>query len=191
MTVRPLTGRPTGGELEAELARLDVLARELLETVPGTALMAFDTDLRMRLMRGPGWRDAGLDGGGQLGRHVTEVFSDEVLERVMPEYRAVLAGLERAFTLSTSRRARWVSARPIRDGAGAVIGGLAVSFDGSQTRDAEDQYRLLAENATDVVSRLDRQGRFVYISPSIEALTGWAPGELLGRTAGDLTHPDD
>src|SRR4051812_22295298 len=129
MTLLPVTGRPTDGELETELARLDVLARELLETVPGTALMAFDTDLRMRLMRGSAWRAIDFDGPAQVGRHMTEVFPDEVLERVMPEYRAVLAGLDRAFTLITSLRARWVSARPIRDAAGTVIGGMAVSFD--------------------------------------------------------------
>ncbi len=52
-------------------------------------------------------------------------------------------------------------------------------------------YRLLADNATDVVTLHDAIGRYKYVSPSITGLTGYAPDELVGTPSGDLVHPDD
>ena len=53
-------------------------------------------------------------------------------------------------------------------------------------------YRLLADNATDVVTLHDAVGRYMYVSPSITGLTGYAPDELRRRRpAATLVHPDD
>lgn len=55
----------------------------------------------------------------------------------------------------------------------------------------EHQYRLLAENAADVVCRLDRDGRMTWLSPSLERHLGWRPEQLQGRGLEAITHPDD
>lgn len=55
----------------------------------------------------------------------------------------------------------------------------------------EKWFRALTENALDVVSILDREGRFKYNSLSIERVLGYSPQELIGRDAFDLIHPDD
>ncbi|MEI6623955.1 MAG: PAS domain S-box protein, partial [Actinomycetes bacterium] len=56
---------------------------------------------------------------------------------------------------------------------------------------SEAHFRLLAENASDVVAKLDLNHRIVWVSPSAEAVLGWRPDHLLGRSVVDLTHPDD
>lgn len=43
-------------------------------------------------------------------------------------------------------------------------------------------FRALVENLPDVIARFDRELRHLYVSPSIEALTGRPPEEFLGRT---------
>ncbi|MCL7454166.1 MAG: PAS domain S-box protein [Anaerolineae bacterium] len=58
-------------------------------------------------------------------------------------------------------------------------------------RDSERRYRLLAENATDMISRHSPEGRYRYASPACRALLGYEPSELVGRDAYDLFHPDD
>ena len=58
-------------------------------------------------------------------------------------------------------------------------------------RESERQYRLLAENATDMISRHDPAGHYLYVSPACRALTGFGPGELVGRSPYDFIHPDD
>ncbi|WP_157991446.1 EAL domain-containing protein [Caldimonas tepidiphila] len=56
---------------------------------------------------------------------------------------------------------------------------------------SEAQYRLLAENASDLISRHDAQGRYVYASPASQQLLGYPAQELLGRHANELIHPED
>jgi len=43
----------------------------------------------------------------------------------------------------------------------------------------EAKYRLLAENATDVIWSMDPEGRLTYISPSIYRQRGWTPEEFM------------
>lgn len=57
--------------------------------------------------------------------------------------------------------------------------------------ESEARYRLLTENATDIVSRCDLDGRFEYVSPSVKVVTGFEPAEVVGRPAIDFVHPDD
>lgn len=52
---------------------------------------------------------------------------------------------------------------------------------------SEARYRLLAENAADVIVTLDRAGRFVYVSPSVFRLTGHTPDQLVGHSLTEVT----
>ncbi|MFN8419986.1 MAG: PAS domain S-box protein [Anaerolineae bacterium] len=56
---------------------------------------------------------------------------------------------------------------------------------------SEERYRLLAENVSDVVTRANKQGEFLYISASSKAVTGYAPEELIGHSSSEHMHPDD
>ncbi len=55
----------------------------------------------------------------------------------------------------------------------------------------EQEYRLLAENASDVVFRCSMDGLIEWITSSVTAHTGWTPEQLVGRHFRDLVHPDD
>jgi len=48
-------------------------------------------------------------------------------------------------------------------------------------RDSEAHYRLLAEEASDVIWQLDSDYRFTYISPADERLRGYRADEVIGR----------
>jgi PAS domain S-box-containing protein len=58
-------------------------------------------------------------------------------------------------------------------------------------RESEARYRLITENANDMIGLLDQHGTFLYISPSVWSLLGYKPSELLGALLFDLIHPDD
>jgi len=55
----------------------------------------------------------------------------------------------------------------------------------------EAQFRLLAENSSDLISRHDTKGIFLYVSPACRALLGYEPEELIGQPVIPLVHPDD
>jgi PAS domain S-box-containing protein len=55
----------------------------------------------------------------------------------------------------------------------------------------ESQFRLLAENSSDMISRHDINGNFLYVSPACRTLTGYEPEELIGHPVIPLIHPDD
>ena len=58
-------------------------------------------------------------------------------------------------------------------------------------REGESRYRLIADNMSDLIALLDRDGRFVYASPSFERILGVAPEDLLRERRPEVTHPDD
>lgn len=57
--------------------------------------------------------------------------------------------------------------------------------------DREANYRLLADNMTDVIVRSGADGAIVWVSPSVAEILGWRPVDLVGRRMPELMHPDD
>jgi two-component system, NtrC family, sensor kinase len=61
----------------------------------------------------------------------------------------------------------------------------------SRARESEKQFRLLAENSTDMISRHDPQGNYLYVSPACRTVLGYESEELIGRSAFEFIHPQD
>ncbi len=56
---------------------------------------------------------------------------------------------------------------------------------------SERRFRALVEHGNDAVVLIDEHERFVYASPSLERVLGYAPDELVGKSTRDFLHPDD
>ena len=56
---------------------------------------------------------------------------------------------------------------------------------------SQEMYRLLAENASDVVWRTDLSAVVEWVSPSVTSVLGWSPAEMVGSRILDHVHPDD
>ena len=57
--------------------------------------------------------------------------------------------------------------------------------------ESEAQFRLLAENASDMISRLSTDGQILYVSPACETILGYTPEELTGTSSMDIIHESD
>jgi two-component system sensor kinase FixL len=58
-------------------------------------------------------------------------------------------------------------------------------------RESELRFHLLAENATDVISRHTPDGSYLYVSPASKTSIGFNPDELIGNNIYKLIHHDD
>ena len=74
-------------------------------------------------------------------------------------------------------------------GYSCAVGGVVYTLR-NRVRESEARYRLLAENAADLVAMIDLDGRWLYASPSFEAVLD--PAELVaGGDAFTRAHPED
>ncbi|HYH22644.1 MAG TPA: ATP-binding protein [Azospirillum sp.] len=116
--------------------------------------------------------------------------------------RAVLDGRRNEFLLPYASHAglepRWFNLR-VRRLAGdgpvrAVVSHESITniiLAEEAMRASEGRYRLLAENATDMVARLDPELRFLYASPAAQEILGYPPADLKGRAVSLYCHPAD
>jgi PAS domain S-box-containing protein len=58
-------------------------------------------------------------------------------------------------------------------------------------KESERMFKLISENAGDMIAVVDRFGNRTYASPSYETVLGYSAKELIGTPALDLVHPDD
>jgi PAS domain S-box-containing protein len=93
--------------------------------------------------------------------------------------------------------ARWLLAKGVPvTRAGDVQGFVGSCLDISDRRRAEEaarkrehDFKALAENLPDVIARLDRGLRCVYVNRAVEQAFGRRPEDLIGRGAGELQLP--
>ena len=57
-------------------------------------------------------------------------------------------------------------------------------------RESEEKYRLIAENMADVISVLDMNLRFTYVSPSIMRIRGFTVEEAMEQTLDQVMTPE-
>ena len=61
----------------------------------------------------------------------------------------------------------------------------------AELRKREEHFRLLIENASDLISVIDNQGALLFQSPSAGRMLGYRPEEMIGHSLFEYLHPED
>lgn len=130
-----------------------------------------------------------------------EVFdpSDDRLEPALEEQRNVgrFRGELRLLRRDGVPFPAEVSINTYQDGAGKERLGI-VFRDITERKRAEEelrrseaQFRVMVENALDLIALCDPDNTFRYVNPALEQILGYRPEEVLGTVIPDLIHPED
>lgn len=91
-----------------------------------------------------------------------------------------------------------ITQSPLHDEHSNVIAFSGISRDISERKRieeelirSEEKYRLIAENMTDIVTLLDKNGVITYASPSTTHILGFPLESYVGSSAFTIVHPDD
>ncbi|RIX47248.1 diguanylate cyclase [Paenibacillus nanensis] len=56
--------------------------------------------------------------------------------------------------------------------------------------DAQEMFSFLSEKSQNIISSISADGVFTYVSPTVQALLGYTPAEVVGQTAASFNHPE-
>ncbi|MBO0961027.1 PAS domain S-box protein [Neobacillus sp. MM2021_6] len=84
-----------------------------------------------------------------------------------------------------------VSISPLRDATGEIYGCAAITRDETERKKIERNYQMIAENSSDMIRLIDKDGIIQYASPSHQTVLGYSPTELIGLKFPLFIHPDD
>jgi PAS domain S-box-containing protein len=112
---------------------------------------------------------------------------------------AVLAGPIKRLTSVAWEVAEGNLGAKARIETGGEIGTLAETFNMMTDklehtmeglRESEERYRMLVNEANDMIYRLDPDGRFTFCNPIAVKITGYSEQELIGKRFSELVRPD-
>jgi PAS domain S-box-containing protein len=188
-------------EAEAALIREKRFSSQLIEALPGIFYLYTYPELKLVLWNSNHEKLLGFTGEELKDRHI--------LEWHPPEHRhLVLEAIEQTFNkgqniLESPLIAKDGTSIPflmtgIRFETEEQLYMLGFGIDITDKKKAEKELltaqqrqEAMIANIADVIAIIDSTGINRYKSPNIEKWFGWKPGELIGKSAWDLLHPED
>lgn len=142
-------------------------------------MVGFEPD-EMRTMN---WRDIVMP----EDRPRMEVLLEQILNGSLDHFDTRL----RLQYLDGSPRYTRTTLNVLRDDSGAPEMLCLQFLDTTHETLLDETLHLLAAQGSDVMVRADNNGMVTWISPNVQTMTGWLPGQLQGTSFLSLIHPDD
>ena len=91
-----------------------------------------------------------------------------------------------------------LSISPIRSASGKIVGISKAARDTTENKRTQralsqeiEERRRIFDSSNDLILVTDTAGNFIQVSPSVTAILGYQPSDMIGHTAVEFIHPDD
>ncbi len=200
-TVTDITERK---KLQAALEESRDRLAAMIEALPDVAYLLNADGICLDVFGG---RDSRLADASRdlVGRNLGDVLPADAAQRCQDViHQAIASGrlqiliYSQPSTEADANCTQWFEARavPLRRAPREQPAVLWLAFDITshkeielQLRRRETSFQALVENSPDVISRMDRELRYLYISPSVEHYSGIPPEAHIGRTSWEVGVP--
>ena len=200
--VRDITDSKTGNNLILD----DLNKKQGLLDFAGVMFIAIDRDGNVIHANKKACEVLEYSGDEIIGKNWFDKFIPEkIREGIRQVFKELMAGNEKPMELvenkvltntEKEKLIRWHNSI-IKNKDGIIIGTLSSGQDISAQRKIEaqkkifeDRYKLLSENVNDVIWIIDLGLNPIYVSPSIEKLTGYSAEEIIKFPVFDLVVPE-
>jgi PAS domain S-box-containing protein len=141
-----------------------------------------------------------------LGYPMSELVGKSVMDFVAPEAHASVAdhiksGRDDAYehlalrkdgsTISVEIRARMMPYQGGQARMTAIRDITERKRAEEALRESEERYRLIIENAINLIAEVDINGNYIYVNPAHKVWLGYNTSDLVGKMVLDFIHPDD
>ena len=130
------------------------LAQVIAENFPNGAIVMFDRDLRLLLVRGEGLNLIGIDPDAAEGATLADAFEPDTVTTLQPMIRRALAGIPVRARLTVRRRRINVNLVPLRGDSGSVAAVTLISEDVTAQHETEQALRVSEDRRNDALARL-------------------------------------
>ena len=139
-----------------------------------------------------------------IGKNFYDLVNDEEAQHTRITFRELakqklnIVNLENGCIAKDGRKVLFsITGVPILNEAGDLIGYHGVGNDLTEhkqmeekLRISEERYRLIADNAGDIIWTMDIDGGFTYMSPSVTKMGGYTPEEAMQLSWEEILSPD-
>jgi PAS domain S-box-containing protein len=91
-----------------------------------------------------------------------------------------------------------LSISPIRSASGKIVGISKAARDITENKRTQqalsqeiEERRRIFDSSNDLILVTDTSGNFIQVSPSVTAILGYQPSDMIGHSAVEFIHPDD
>lgn len=145
---------------------------------------------------------SGYEPSELIGKPFRILIYPEDVPRIMEQFQRILSGTSTSNdyrVISKTGDLRWMrtSTKPLFKGDQVIgVQGLLIDITEQKhavenLRESEERYRLITENANDLILILNQRKEIEFLNKKSEVLLGYDPQKVLGNVVLNYIHPDD
>lgn len=132
-----------------------------------------------------------------MGRRPIEIFkerdTDELLKFKLSDTNYAVGQNYESLQHTKHGERIWVlsNSTPIYNIEGEIQRSIEIFTDITEAKELREEHEHIIANVTDIIYKINLEGRFIYVNKSVKYLTGYSDTEILRMKFTDLVHPKD